>query len=102
MAGTVPPSVKAVNHVVGAPVESHVLLECVVEVTHKNPENKIRKYIEISKKKINKENKIRTTNNEDKKIHRQVNSVVSLTYYIELFVLSLLKHVFEYFWPKKI
>lgn len=29
---TVPPSVKAVNHVVGAPVESHVLLECIVEV----------------------------------------------------------------------
>lgn len=28
----VPPSVKAVNHVVGAPVESHVLLECIVEV----------------------------------------------------------------------
>lgn len=28
----VPPSVKAVNHVVGAPVESHVLLECTVEV----------------------------------------------------------------------
>ncbi|XP_055296143.1 neurotrimin isoform X2 [Sitodiplosis mosellana] len=27
-----PPSVKAVNHVVGAPVESHVLLECTVEV----------------------------------------------------------------------
>lgn len=31
-AKTVPPSVKAVNHVVGAPVESHVLLECIVEV----------------------------------------------------------------------
>lgn len=31
-AETVPPSVKAVNHVVGAPVESHVLLECIVEV----------------------------------------------------------------------
>ena len=29
---SVPPSVKAVNHVVGAPVESHVLLECTVEV----------------------------------------------------------------------
>lgn len=29
---TVPPSVKAVNHVVGAPVGSHVLLECIVEV----------------------------------------------------------------------
>lgn len=29
---TVPPSVKAVNHVVGAPVGSHVLLECTVEV----------------------------------------------------------------------
>lgn len=28
----VPPTVKAVNHVVGAPIESHVLLECVVEV----------------------------------------------------------------------
>ncbi|XP_031618862.1 neurotrimin-like isoform X2 [Contarinia nasturtii] len=27
-----PPLVKAVNHVVGAPVESHVLLECIVEV----------------------------------------------------------------------
>lgn len=29
---TVSPMVKAVNHVVGAPVESHVLLECIVEV----------------------------------------------------------------------
>lgn len=28
----VSPSVKAVNHVVGAPVDSHVLLECIVEV----------------------------------------------------------------------
>lgn len=28
----VPPTVKAVNQLVGAPVESHVLLECIVEV----------------------------------------------------------------------
>lgn len=36
MAETVPPTVKAVNHVVGAPVESHVLLECIVEVCYKS------------------------------------------------------------------
>lgn len=29
---TVAPMVKAVNQLVGAPVESHVLLECLVEV----------------------------------------------------------------------
>lgn len=28
----VPPTVKAINQLVGAPLESHVLLECLVEV----------------------------------------------------------------------
>jgi hypothetical protein len=34
----VPPTVKAINQLVGAPLESHVLLECLVEV-HPKPLN---------------------------------------------------------------